>query len=145
MKRCVALERAEAVPIHVRSTTCCVPLPHSKRTQLGFILTCTNDVISMQLEKALNRPTSDRNDAILSAMKEVSDANQYLIKLEHLPTAINALARNRQSLARAVSHCSSTYDRTMKTCSLVPNAATVENVLSSPPESVHHQLLSIAH
>lgn len=92
-------------------------------------------MFAVQLDKALNRPTSDRNDAILSAMKEVSDANQYLIKLEHLPTAVLALARNRQSLARANSHCSNTYDRMMKTHSVLPNVSAVESILVTPLES----------
>jgi hypothetical protein len=70
-------------------------------------------------------------------MQEVIKANQYLVQMEHLPAAVMALTRNRQSLARAGSHCSSTYDRMLKAHSVMPGSDTVESILNTPPERAH--------
>jgi hypothetical protein len=67
-------------------------------------------------------------------MKEVATANQYLTKLEHLPASVTALAKNRQSLGKAISHCTGIYDRMMKNYGVIPSASAVASILASPLE-----------
>lgn len=94
---------------------------------------CTLKYNSFQLDKSLNRPGGDRNEDLMNAMRETLDSNAFLIKLDHLPTAVMALARNRESLARATATCSNRFDRVMKAHAVVPSAAVVDELLAAPP------------
>lgn len=88
----------------------------------------------LQLDKAINRPGVDRNEEMMNAMRETLDANAFLTKLDHLPMAVMALGRNRESLARATATCSNKFDRMMKAHAVVPSGGVVEELLASPPK-----------
>lgn len=70
-------------------------------------------------------------------MRETLDANAFLTKLDHLPMAVMALNRNRESLARATATCSNRFDRVLKAHAAVPSAAVVEELLAAPPKGMH--------
>lgn len=104
----------------------------------------------VQLDKAINRPGGDRNEELMSAMRETLDANAFLCKLDHLPMAVMAVTRNRESLARATATCSNRFDRVMKAHAAVPSGAVVEELLAAPPKGMpprrsHWQCLCASH
>lgn len=90
--------------------------------------------VQLQLDKAINRPGADRNEEMMTAMRETLDANAFLMKLDHLPMAVMALTRNRESLARATATCSNKFDRMMKAHAVVPSSGVVEELLAAPPK-----------
>jgi hypothetical protein len=90
--------------------------------------------MNVQLDKALNRVSSDNKENVLVAFSEVLDGNDLLLKFDHIPVAVMALTRNRESIARAAAACVATYERMMKTYSVIPTAAILESILATTPE-----------